>query len=159
MSEPSTSSSLSEAFTIRACTPADAETVAAHRRAMFFDIGHRDEQWLNDRLPRLLCARAGWIDCSRRRNVLNVYTRPSYRSRGLARRLQAGLPGRIACPTKSCRGLVGRGFQPAAAFQAASARLVLDHRATASCSELQDVSSMVPIRAQSSSVTRPASCR
>jgi GNAT superfamily N-acetyltransferase len=38
----------SEGFSIRAGTPADAEVVAGHRRAMFFDMGYRDEQWLSD---------------------------------------------------------------------------------------------------------------
>jgi len=34
-------------ITIRAATVDDAETIATHRRRMFFDMGHRDEEQLN----------------------------------------------------------------------------------------------------------------
>ena len=37
-----------ESFVIRAATLADAETVVAHRRAMFREMGYRDEQALDD---------------------------------------------------------------------------------------------------------------
>ena len=33
--------------TVRAATLDDAETIAGHRRSMFFDMGHRDEEQLN----------------------------------------------------------------------------------------------------------------
>jgi GNAT superfamily N-acetyltransferase len=32
---------------IRPCTSADAETIVAHRRAMFYEMGHRDEHALD----------------------------------------------------------------------------------------------------------------
>jgi len=32
---------------IRAGTPADAELIVKHRRAMFFDMGNRDDAWLD----------------------------------------------------------------------------------------------------------------
>ena len=115
------SSSLSEAFTIRTGTPADAEMITGHRRSMFSDMGYGDEQWLSDMTGAFLpwvrrkmesgdylawfviapdgsiAAGAGlWLmewmphrpgSPGRRGNVLNVYTKPAYRSRGLARRL------------------------------------------------------------------------
>jgi len=121
MSEPSESSSLSEAFTIRTGPPADAEIIAGHRRAMFSDMGYRDEPWLDEMSASFLpwvrrklesgdylawfavapdgtiAAGAGlWLmewmphrpgGSGRRGNVLNVYTQPAYRRRGLARRL------------------------------------------------------------------------
>ncbi len=108
-------------FLIRPGTLADAETVVAHRRAMFFEMGYRDEQaldkmcdsfrpwlarkmrddqylawfavdsggtiasglglWLMDWPPHLV-GPGPW-----RANILNVYTRPESRRRGLARRL------------------------------------------------------------------------
>jgi GNAT superfamily N-acetyltransferase len=111
----------SEPFTIRAGTPADAELVVKHRRAMFSDMGWRDTQWLDGVAaaflpwvrPRLetgeyrawfavapdglVAAGAGlwfvdWFphrpDCgSLRGYLLNVYTEPPYRRRGLARQL------------------------------------------------------------------------
>ncbi|MBZ5578151.1 MAG: GNAT family N-acetyltransferase [Acidobacteriia bacterium] len=42
------SSKPSEAFVVRAGTPADVETIMAHRRAMFFDMGYRDAGWLDE---------------------------------------------------------------------------------------------------------------
>jgi GNAT superfamily N-acetyltransferase len=108
-------------FAIRAGTLDDAETVVAHRRAMFVDMGHRDEEamnrmcdafrpwllgkmqageylawfavtadgaiaasaglWLMDWPPHML-GPGRW-----RGNILNVYTRPESRRKGLARRL------------------------------------------------------------------------
>jgi ribosomal protein S18 acetylase RimI-like enzyme len=41
------SSKPSEPFAIRAATEEDAETIIRHRRAMFFDMGRRDEAWLD----------------------------------------------------------------------------------------------------------------
>ena len=38
----------SESFAIRRGSLADAETIMAHRRAMFFDMGYRDAKWLDD---------------------------------------------------------------------------------------------------------------
>ncbi len=35
-------------FTIRPATPADVETICAHRRSMFFDMGHRDDALLDE---------------------------------------------------------------------------------------------------------------
>ena len=35
-----------QTFTIRPATPDDAETLVAHRRAMFFEMGYRDEEAL-----------------------------------------------------------------------------------------------------------------
>ena len=42
------SSKLSEPFAIRLATAADAETIASHRRAMFFDMGYHDVAWLDE---------------------------------------------------------------------------------------------------------------
>lgn len=41
------SSNPSEAFAIRAATPADAETIVRHRRAMFSDMRYGDAAWLD----------------------------------------------------------------------------------------------------------------
>ena len=35
-------------FVIRAATAAEAETIVKHRRAMFFDMGYRDANWLDE---------------------------------------------------------------------------------------------------------------
>ena len=106
---------------IRSATLADTAILAAHRRAMFFDMGHRDSRaldsmieaflpWLREKMAAgeylawfavtesgAIAAGAGlWLmdwpphmvgPGSRRGNILNVYTDPAYRRRGLARRL------------------------------------------------------------------------
>jgi len=41
-------SSPSDGFVIRPTTLADAETIVAHRRAMFFDMGYGDTAWLDE---------------------------------------------------------------------------------------------------------------
>ena len=123
-------------MTITRATVDDVETITAQRRAMFFDMGHRDEAlldgmcadfrpWVRKRLASgeyLAWFVAGedgtaasglglWLmdwpphvvgPGSRRGNILNVYTRPEYRRRGLARALiSAALDwcraNRIAC--------------------------------------------------------------
>ena len=111
----------SEPFQIRPATPADAERIIKHRRAMFFDMGYRDAAWLDGVAASFLpwvrqklgtgeylgwfaatgdgaiAAGAGlWLldwfpnqldRGSLRGYILNVYTEPDYRRRGLARRL------------------------------------------------------------------------
>ena len=106
---------------IRPAAIAEAPIIAAHRRAMFEDMGYRDREqldwmearfreWVVDRLARgeyvgwfvigpegAVVAGVGvWVmdwpphivdRDGRRANVLNVYTHPAYRRRGLARRL------------------------------------------------------------------------
>lgn len=42
------SSRPSDSFTIRAGTPADAETIVRHRRSMFLDMGYQDITWLDE---------------------------------------------------------------------------------------------------------------
>jgi GNAT superfamily N-acetyltransferase len=107
--------------TVRTATRDDAETIAGHRRSMFFDMGHRDEEQLNAMITAFrpwLCEKMtsgeylAWMATggdgaivaglglwlmdwpphlvgpgSRRGNILNVYTVPSFRRRGVARRL------------------------------------------------------------------------
>jgi GNAT superfamily N-acetyltransferase len=46
------SSRPSDSFTVRAATVADAETLVAHRRAMFFDIGYQDREALDGMAER-----------------------------------------------------------------------------------------------------------
>jgi GNAT superfamily N-acetyltransferase len=110
-------------FAIRPATVEEADIIAGHRRAMFSDMGYRDEQallamaiafrqwllrtmaageyvawfavaadgsvvaglglWLMDWPPHMVGPGA------RRGNILNVYTEPHSRRRGLARRLMA----------------------------------------------------------------------
>jgi len=112
---------LSEGFTIRRATTQDADTLVAHRRNMFHDMGYHDAAalesmstkfrpwllarmasgeylawlaiasdgpvaaggglWLMDWPPHMVGAGA------RRGNILNVYTAPEFRRRGLAREL------------------------------------------------------------------------
>ena len=106
---------------IRSATFDDAETIATHRRSMFFDMGHRDEEqlnamiaafrpWLREKMasgeylawmvvgdePAILAGLGLWLmdwpphlvsPGSRRGNILNVYTLPSFRRQGIARRL------------------------------------------------------------------------
>ena len=102
-------------FTIRAATAGDSETITAHRREMFWEMGHRDEQaleqmcaafrpWLQQKMAEreylawlavsaddTIAAGLGlWLMIgpgARRVNILNVYTEPISRRRGLARRL------------------------------------------------------------------------
>ncbi len=115
------SSRPSDPVTIRAATLEDAETLVAHRRAMFFDIGYRDAQALDGMAARfrewarpkmesgeyrawlavasdgsVAAGAAVWLMDwppmpfavgSPRGNILNVYTSPAHRRRGLARRL------------------------------------------------------------------------
>jgi GNAT superfamily N-acetyltransferase len=107
-------------FEIVPATLEHLDTIVEHRRAMFFDMGHRDEAvldrmsaafrpwvsrkladgeyrawfamvdgvvaggaglWLMDWLPHLIATGAP------RGNIVNVYTRPEYRRRGIAREL------------------------------------------------------------------------
>ena len=144
------------AFQIRAATSEDAETVVAQRRAMFFDMGYRDERaldamtnsfrpWLRRKMlageylawlavapDGSAAAGAGlwlmdwppviWSAEGPRGNILNVYTRPYSRRRGLARRLvdtaldycrQNGVPAVILHASAEGRGLYQTlGFQP-----------------------------------------------
>jgi GNAT superfamily N-acetyltransferase len=106
---------------IRPATAADAETLIAHRRAMFFEMGYRDEAaldamsaafrpWLLARIETgeylawvataadasIVAGLGLWLmdwpphmigPGARRGNILNVYTRPESRRRGIARRL------------------------------------------------------------------------
>ena len=114
---------MTDQYAIRPAAVADAQTIVAHRRVMFFEMGYRDARWLDEMaaafLPWLrrkmeageylawfavapdgsVAAGAGlWLmewpphvigSGSRRGNVLNVYTEPPHRRRGLARRLMA----------------------------------------------------------------------
>jgi GNAT superfamily N-acetyltransferase len=61
-------------FTLRPATSADIETICAHRRAMFFDMGHCDDA--------LLAAMAAALT-----NILNVYAEQAFRRHGLALQL------------------------------------------------------------------------
>ena len=113
--------SLPDGFILRRATTADIDTLVAHRRLMFQDMGYDDQSamdsmaaklrpWLLERMESgtyhawLVCAPDGsiaagtglwlmdWIPHMvgkgvRRGNILNVYTRPDYRRRGLAREL------------------------------------------------------------------------
>lgn len=112
--------SLPEGFTIRRATAGDIDTLVAHRRAMFVDMGYNDEAvldsmaakchpWLLARIERneylawlvvspenTVIAGAGlwlmdWlphmIGTIPRGNIVNVYTEPGFRRRGLAAEL------------------------------------------------------------------------
>ncbi len=113
--------SLPDGFTLRRATTDDLDTLVAHRRLMFEDMGYDDQPamdsmaaklcpWLLERMASgdylawLVCAPDGsiaagtglwlmdWIPHmvgkgERRGNILNVYTAPDYRRRGLAREL------------------------------------------------------------------------
>lgn len=108
-------------YTIRPATSAQADIISGHRRAMFFDMGHRDTAALDAMTTRFLpwlqpkmeneeylawfaiapdqSVAAGlglWLmdwpphmigPGARRGNILNVYTEPGHRRRGLAREL------------------------------------------------------------------------
>lgn len=106
---------------IRTATLDDAEAIAGHRRGMFFDMGHRNEQdldaminafrpWLREKMASgeylawmatggdgtIVAGLGLWLmdwpphmigPGSPRGNILNVYTAPSFRRQGIARRL------------------------------------------------------------------------
>jgi GNAT superfamily N-acetyltransferase len=110
----------SGALTLRLATPDDVETLTAHRRLMWHDMGQRDpallddmcarfapwvrtrmaagdyRTWLAEDGSRIVAGAAAW---ERERHppvtgrhpryvyVLNVYTEPGYRLRGIARLL------------------------------------------------------------------------
>lgn len=108
---------------VRTATLDDAETIAGHRRSMFFDMGHRDEEqldaminafrpWLREKMisgeylawmatsgdGAIVAGLGFWLmdwpphlvsPGARRGNILNVYTLPSFRRQGIARRLIA----------------------------------------------------------------------
>ncbi|HLM98754.1 MAG TPA: GNAT family N-acetyltransferase [Bryobacteraceae bacterium] len=108
-------------ISLRTATLDDAETIAGHRRSMFFDMGHRDEEqlnamitafgpWLREKMTSgeylawmatggdgaIVAGLGMWLmdwpphlsgPGSRRGNILNVYTVPSFRRQGIARRL------------------------------------------------------------------------
>ncbi len=108
-------------MTIRPATCEEAGIIGGHRRAMFWDMGHRDEAaldamsvsflpWLKTKMQsgeylawfavapdQSVVAGLGlWLmdwpphmvgPGARRANILNVYTRPEHRRRGLARSL------------------------------------------------------------------------
>src|SRR5579862_9802185 len=109
------------AYKIRSADSAEAPIIAGHRRAMFSDMGHRDDAaldartrhflpWLKTRMQsgeylawlaiapdESVAAGIGlWLmdwpphmvgPGSPRGNIVNVYTHPEHRRRGLARRL------------------------------------------------------------------------
>jgi GNAT superfamily N-acetyltransferase len=113
---------IAEGIAIRRAFMEDASTIAAHRRAMFRDMGYHDEAALDSMMARfrpwlevkmasgdylawlavtadnIVVAGAGlWLmewpahmrgSSSRRGNILNVYTVPEFRRRGLARWLK-----------------------------------------------------------------------
>lgn len=112
--------SLPEGFSIRRATPDDLEVLVAHRRAMFVDMGYRDEAvldamaakfhpWLLARMNRgeylawlataadnsIVAGTGLWlmdwlphmVGSGPRGNIVNVYTAPNFRRRGLAREL------------------------------------------------------------------------
>jgi GNAT superfamily N-acetyltransferase len=115
--------SLPEGFVIRTASSADVETLVAHRREMFRDMGYQDEAalnsmsakfhvwlrehmnageylaWLVDSPDGTVAAGAGlwlmdWLPHmigtgAHRGNIVNVYTSPDFRRRGLARQLMA----------------------------------------------------------------------
>jgi GNAT superfamily N-acetyltransferase len=108
-------------FSVRSGTLDDVETIVVHRRAMFHEMGYRDQDaldkmcdafrpWLAQKIQRgeylawfatdgdgTVAAGLGlWLmdwpphmigPGSCRGNILNVYTRPENRRRGLARQL------------------------------------------------------------------------
>jgi GNAT superfamily N-acetyltransferase len=110
-----------EELSIRAATIGDAESIVAHRRAMFVDMGYRDgaaldsmtaafRPWLLTRMQAseylawvataadasIVAGLGLWLmdwpphmigPGARRGNILNVYTEPTHRRRGIARRL------------------------------------------------------------------------
>lgn len=112
---------LPEGFTVRRASAQDLETLVAHRRGMFHDMGYHDQTaldsmstkfrpWLLARMnageylawlaitPEGFIAAGGglWLmdwpphmvgSGPRRGNILNVYTKPEFRRRRLARRL------------------------------------------------------------------------
>ena len=87
--------------TIREATSADLDVVMRHRRSMFADMGNRERAALDamDASSRPLFARAlgdgsGARDPSPQRAwIVNMYTEPGYRRRGLARRLMDEMIG------------------------------------------------------------------
>jgi ribosomal protein S18 acetylase RimI-like enzyme len=112
--------SLPEGYSVRRASTDDIGTLAAHRRAMFVDMGYQDERaldamaakchgwllakmnrgeylaWLAEAPDQSIVAGTGlwlmdWIPhmigSGRRGNILNVYTAPEFRRRGLAREL------------------------------------------------------------------------
>ena len=106
---------------LRSASIEDARTIAQHRRAMFRDMGYKDDAaldsmtakflpWLEAKMASgdylawlavtsgdVVVAGAGlWLmdwqthmlgSSARRGNILNVYTEPEFRRRGLARRV------------------------------------------------------------------------
>jgi len=110
-------------MTITRATVDDVDTITAQRRAMFFDMGHRDEALLDGMCtafrpwlrPRIATGEyLGWFVLggdgthasgvglwlmdwlphvigpgSARGNIVNVYTHPDSRRRGMARALMA----------------------------------------------------------------------
>ena len=95
----------SSQFQIRRAVPQDAAILAAHRRLMFIDLGHRDEgklegeeylAWFAVTEDRVVSGVGLWIrewiinpnDLSGKEGYVgNVYTDPKYRRRGCARAL------------------------------------------------------------------------
>ena len=113
---------MSDEYLIRPATLADAATIIAQRRAMFYDMGHQDDSvldamsahfapWLDRKMRadeylawfavdsnnnEIVAGLGLWLmdwpphlvgPGTARANILNVYTRPDARRRGLARRL------------------------------------------------------------------------
>jgi GNAT superfamily N-acetyltransferase len=142
-------------FTIAPASLDDAEIIVEHRRAMFYDMGHRDtaalermaaafRPWVVNKLrggeylawfarsdDGTTAAGVGlwlmdwpphWIDPGLRRGyILNVYTQPEHRRKGMARALVEtavewcrcnGIIGVILHASSEGRGLYeGLGFQ------------------------------------------------
>jgi GNAT superfamily N-acetyltransferase len=71
--------SVPDGFAIRSAAAGDIETLVAHRRAMFVDMGYRDEAVL-DRMA----GQCHMIGSGPRGNIVNVYTEAAFRRRGLA---------------------------------------------------------------------------
>jgi GNAT superfamily N-acetyltransferase len=152
-------------YTIRPGTAGDAETIVEHRRAMFFEMGYREQELLNSmsasfrpwlRQKMLSGEYLAWVAVveggaivaglglwlmdwpphmigpgARRGNILNVYTDPGHRRRGLASRLMETALG--WCRASGIRAVIlhssadGRVLYERLGFQATNEmRILLD---------------------------------
>jgi GNAT superfamily N-acetyltransferase len=112
-------------ITIRAATPSDLDVILHHRKQMFIDMGHGDDEKMeaSERTSREFFAQAlaegrykGWLaqqsdgriisgggivistrpshpahPSLRRADILNMYTEPPFRRRGIARQLMLAM--------------------------------------------------------------------
>jgi len=73
--------SLPEGYAVRRASTDDINILVAHRRAMFFDMGYRDETALDSMAAK---CHSWLLTTMNRGNILNVYTAVEFRRRGLA---------------------------------------------------------------------------